>query len=127
MLKRCLPFFLPALLVGGCTTTRITNLTPDKQFHTDNGFYLLEAALNSSQQSLRWDTVQPVAVVGGETFPMRPTRLMTNRWETLIPIPEGKNSVYYHFKFDYTYYSFPVPKADSKLSREFKLQIIPKQ
>ena len=126
MVKKLLPVLLLALLVAGCSTT-ITNLTPKREFRNDIGLYSVEAALNSSQQSLRWGAVKPSVVVGKEFYPMRYTPLMTNRWETLIPVAKDTAVVYYRFKFDYTYNSFASPpKADSKLSPVYRLQILDK-
>ena len=86
MVKKSLPVLLLGLLMAGCaTTTHITNLTPQKEFRNPNGFYSVEAALTSRQQTLRWQSIRPSVVVDKEFYPMRPTPLMTNRWETLIP------------------------------------------
>ena len=43
------------------------------------------------------------------------------RWETLVPVPQGKNVVYYRFKFDYRYNSFGPAQPDSKLSAPYRL------
>lgn len=107
--------------MAGCTTTTITNLTPKIASRNPNGLYPVEASLASSQQTLRWETIEPSVVIGNELFPMRPTPLMKNRWETLIPVPPGRNAVTYRIKFDYKYNAFSAPKSDSKLSPEFRL------
>ena len=111
------------LLLTGCGTT-ITNLTPKQQTHNDNNFYQVEAELKSDQQSLRWTSVKPSVVVGSEVYPMHQTKFMTNRWETLVPVPPGNNMLYYRFKFDYTYNSFgSAPKANSRLSPMYRMQV----
>src|SRR5258708_35152932 len=126
MAKKFLPVLLLGLLLTGCTTASLTNLTPHQEFRNESGLYPVEAAMASSQQTLRWDTIRPNVVVNTEFFPMRPTLLMSNRWETLVPVPPGKNVVYYRFKFDYDYLSFPTRKSDSKLSPVYRLQILDK-
>jgi hypothetical protein len=127
MVKKLFPFLLLTMFVAGCTTT-ITNLTPKREFRNANGFYPVEAAVTTSQQSLRWSSIKPNVVVGKEFYSMHPTPLMTNRWETLIPIPDNVSVMYYRFKFDYTYNAFgSPPKADSKLSPVYRLQILPAQ
>lgn len=114
---------LLSLLLAGCSTT-ITNLTPKQTARNANGFYPIEAALKTSQQSLRWSSIKPSVVVGKEFFPMRHTPMMTNRWETLIQVPPNVNVVYYRFKFDYTYNNFGTPpQPDSKLSPTYRLEI----
>ncbi len=125
-IKQVLPLLLLALLLAGCTTTAITNLTPQVQSRNPNGLYPVEAALSSSQQSLRWSSIQPSVVIGNDFYPMRPTPLMTNRWETLVPVPQGKNVVYYRFKFDYRYNAFGPAQSDSKLSSPYRLLVTDK-
>jgi hypothetical protein len=126
MAKKFLPVLLLGLLLAGCTTATLTNLTPHQEFRNPSGLYPVEAAMDSRQQTLRWDTVRPNAIVDTEFFPMRPTLLMSNRWETLIPVPPGKSVVYYRFKFDYDYLAMPSRKTDSKLSPVYRLQILDK-
>jgi hypothetical protein len=121
---KLLPVLLMALLVAGCNGT-ITNLTPTQEFRNANGFYAVDAALASSQQSLNWDSIHATVIVGNDTYPMRYTQLMTNRWETLVPVPPGNNLLYYRFKFDFTYNAFGAPpQSDSKLSPIYRLKII---
>ncbi|HAV65003.1 MAG TPA: hypothetical protein DCY13_21855 [Verrucomicrobiales bacterium] len=114
---------LPILLVG-CTTSSITNLTPGQQVRNSTGLYPVEAVWKSRQQSLVKDSVKPFVVVGLEAYPMRPTPLLNNRWETLIPIPAEKDHVYYQFKFDYEYKGFPARRSDSQLSKEYRLDLV---
>ena len=126
--KRLSSVLLLALLAAGCSTTAtITNLTPQEEFRNANGLYPVDAALASKQQTLRWNTIRPQVVVETEFYPMRPTPLMTNRWETLVPVPPDRNVVYYRFKFDFDYNDFGSPgKSDSKLSQVYRLHIIDK-
>jgi len=128
MVKKSLPVLLLGLLMAGCaTTTHITNLTPQQEFRNSNGFYSVEAALASRQQTLRWQSIRPSVVVDKEFYPMRPTPLMTNRWETLIQVPAGQNVVFYRFKFDFDYNTFASSGgSDSKLSPVYRLQILDK-
>jgi hypothetical protein len=121
IIKQALPVLLLALLMAGCTTTTITNLTSQLQSRNPSGLYPIEASLASTQQTLRWETIQPSVIIGNELFPMRPTPLMKNRWETLVPVPPGRNAVTYRIKFDYNYNAFSAPKSDSKLSPEYRL------
>lgn len=113
-------------LLTGCASGTITNLTAKQQFRNDNGFYPIEAAFASSQQSLIWPSIRPVAISGKEPFPMHLTTLMTNRWETIIPAPPGAKVIYYRFKFDYSYNGFGPVKDNSKLSPVYRLQILDK-
>ncbi|MEP6663107.1 MAG: hypothetical protein ABJC04_05520 [Verrucomicrobiota bacterium] len=114
-------FSVAALILAGCSS--ITNLTPTQQSRNALGLYTVEAAWDSRQQSIRPDSFHPSVVVGLENYPMRRTLLLKNRWEALVPVSADKNSIYYRFKFDFDYNAIPQPLPDSKLSREYKLEI----
>ena len=123
-MKKFLLLSLMPLLFAGCST--ITNLTPTQQTRNATGLYPVEAVWDSRQQTIREDSMKPSVMVGMESYPMRRTSLMRNRWETLVPIPAEKGAVIYRFKFDFNYNAIPQPLPDSKLSREYKLQIVDK-
>ena len=76
MLKRFLLVLFAPLLLAGCTST-FTNLTPLHQIRNPNNLYPVEVAMNSRQQTLRWDTIHPQILVGNDFYPMRSTTLMT--------------------------------------------------
>lgn len=126
MLKKFLPVLLLPLLLTGCATT-FTNLSPLRQVRNANHLYPVEVAFNSRQQSLRWETIQPMINIGTEFFPMRQTLRMTNRWEGLVPVPAGKNVVEYRYKFEFKYNAVgQPPQEDSALSPVYSLRIIEK-
>lgn len=126
MLKRSLPFLsLPLLLLAGCTSV-FTNLTPQTQVRNTNNLYTVECAMASRQQSLRWDSIKPQILVGSEVYTMRPTHLMTNRWEGLIPVSPGTNLTHYRYKFDFQYNAMGGARADSALSPEYSLRVLDK-
>ncbi|HEX7469562.1 MAG TPA: hypothetical protein VF437_02345 [Verrucomicrobiae bacterium] len=127
MLKKFLPILLLPLLLAGCTST-LTNLSAQRQSRNADNLYPVEVAFKSSQQSLRWETIQPYIKVNGQLLPMRPTPLMTNRWEGLIPVPAGAREVDYQYKLDFQFYrldkQFGTPQTDSVRSHTYKLQIL---
>ena len=123
MLKRMLPLLFAPLLLAGCTST-FTNLTPLHQTRNANNLYPVEVKMESRQQTLRWDTIQPHIVAGNQVFSMRPTNLMTNRWEGLLQVPPGTSLVHYRYKFDFNYNAMGAPKSDSALSPEYTLRIL---
>ena len=121
--KKFLPL-LPALLLTGCATN-FTRLTPNEQPRNANNLYPVEVAFNSQQQSLRWDSIQPYVLVNGQPYPLRQVLPITNRWETLVPVPPSANSVNYRFKFDYDYNHWGTPpKPNSAYSPLYRLEII---
>jgi len=126
MLKRLLPFLsLSLLLLAGCTSV-FTNLSPQTQVRNTNNLYTVEVAMTSRQQTLRWDSIKPQILVGSEVYQMRPTLLMTNRWEGLIPVSSGTNLVHYRYKFDFQYNSIGNARPDSALSPEYSLRVLDK-
>jgi len=123
MWKKALILLPAMLLLAGCATT-VTNLSSLRQLRDPNNLYPVEVAYDSRQQSLLWDTVQPTVIVGKDSYPMRLTKLMHNRWECLVPVPAGVNSITYHYKFDYQFDDFGGPRRGSASSHPYKLQII---
>jgi hypothetical protein len=125
MLKKLLPLLsLPALLAG--CASQFTNLTPQQQTRNANHLYPVEVAFTSHQQSLRWDSIQPSVVIGTNFYTMRPTPLMKNRWETLVPVPADTTVTHYRYKFDFQYNAIPDRPSDSLLSPDYTLQILDK-
>jgi len=123
MLKKFLPLVLAPLLLAGCTTT-FTNLTPLQQSRNPDNLYPVEVALASRQESLRWDSIRPQIMVGNDFYPMRPTPLMTNRWEGLLPVPADTDVIRYRYKFDFDYNALGKPRPDSAMSPEYTLRIV---
>ena len=124
MMKKFLPFLLAPLLLAGCATT-FTNLTPQQQVRNANHLYPVEVAFTTRQQSLRWESIQPFIKVGADSLPMRQTRLMSNRWEGLVPVPAGAKVVNYRYKFDFKYNAIgEPPQDDSAISPEYTLRIL---
>ena len=125
MLKKILPVLCLPLLLAGCASS-ITNLTPQHQVRNASNLYPVEAAFASRQETLRWHTIRPQIMAGSEFYTMRPTLLMTNRWEGLVPVPPGTKVVHYRYKFDFERNAMGRPKADSALSPEYTLWILDK-
>ncbi len=113
---------LSSLLFAGCTTT-ITNLTPSTQPRAANGLYPIEVTLDTRDRCIRQETLKPYVLIGEEIYPMQPTFMLKNRWETLVPVPADKEYVNYRFKFNYDYRSIPKPHPGSRLSRPYQFQI----
>jgi hypothetical protein len=123
MMKKFLPLLAAPLLLAGCNAT-FTNLTPHQQTRSTNNLYRVEVALASRQQSLRWDSIQPKIVVGTDSYPMRVTPLMTNRFEGLVPVPATSSLIRYHYKFDFNYNAMGGPQPDSAVSPEYTLKVL---
>ena len=116
-------YLLSLSLFLGCVQTTITNLTPHRMPRNKTGFYPVEMIWTSNQTALRRETVKPVVLVGTNAYPMRRTQLLTNRWETLVPIGMKANGLRYRIKVNWKFNAIPVPQPNSQLSREFLLQV----
>ena len=112
-----------ALVLTGCATSRVTNLTTTRQPRNPSGVYPVEFAWDSNQQSIIPSSIKPYVVIGFDFYPMRPALGISNRWETVIPVPADKNFVVYHFKVDYQYRAFGQPQKSSKLSPSYRLDV----
>jgi len=123
-LKKFLPL-LPVILLAGCATAEFTRLTPNVQPRNANNLYPVETALESKQQSLRWDSIKAYVLVNGQTLPLRPVPLVKNRWEGVVPVPATATAVNYRFKFDYLYNNFgTAPKPSSVSSKVYTLKVV---
>ena len=114
---------LSVSLLVGCVQTTITNLTPHRMPRNTTGFYPVEMIWESNQAALRRETVKPVVLVGTNAYPMKRTQLLTNRWETLVPIGMKANELRYRIKVNWQFNAIPVPQANSQLSQEFLLRV----
>ena len=124
MFKKFLPL-LPLILLAGCTTPEFTKLTPGVQQRNADNLYPVEAALDSRQQSLRWDSVKAYVIVNGQPQPMRQVPLVKNRWEGVVRVPPGVSAVNYRFKFDFLYNNFgTAPKPNSISSKNYVLKVV---
>jgi hypothetical protein len=112
---------LPWVLVG-CST--ITNLTPSQYKRNKDGLYQFEVAWETRQHSIVKETIKPQVVIGFDHYPMERTPLVSNRWETLVPVPANQKIVNYRYKFDFDYLSIPVRRQDSALSEPYTLEIL---
>ena len=123
MFKKLLPF-LTLLLITGCAGT-FSRLTPLMQPRNANNIYAVEVEFTSSQQSLRWDSIQgDIVLQDGTVLPMRKVLGMPNRWEGLVPVPASQDVVSYRVKFDYTVNTFgKPPQPTSTLSPIYTLHI----
>ena len=123
MTKPFLALSLLLALLTGCVTNTVTQLTPTTQPRNPTGQYRVEFQFDSSQQTVRWDTIKPHAIVDLDTYEMNLVLRTTNRWEAFISMPASKNQVIYQFKVDYEVTQFGKPLLTSKLSPLYKLVI----
>ena len=117
---------LLAIVLTGCKTHTITNLTPAHQPRNEAGVYHFEVSWSSRQQSIRTNSMKPFVVVGEEFYPMSKTPVVRGRWEAFVPVPTTQRELHYRYKFDYEYKAIPAIRNDSKLSPPYSMTIIEK-
>ena len=127
MTKHILPLFAVGLIFTGCASSKITNLTPTKVERNANNTYTIEAAWQTREHAFRPQSLKPQVLVGSQTYPMRQVPVVRDRFEATVPVAPSENVLRYRFKFDYEYNAIPVPRRNSKLSPEYKLEIVDKK
>jgi hypothetical protein len=125
MLRKILLLGMLIGLTSGCRTT-LTNLTPSQVGRNNTGLYPFEVVWDTTQQSVREETLKASVVLGDEVYPMQRTPKLNNRWEAFIPISTDKSVINYRYRFDYEYLSIPNRRQNSRLSPQYQLQIINK-
>lgn len=117
---------LALLLIGAGCTSSITNLTPTAIPRNPTGLYHFETQWTSNQRSreLRRDLIRAYVVVDEQAHFMEPVARMPDRWESDVPIPEGKSVVYYHYKWDYATAGFNRNVPNSLRSQAYRLEIL---
>ena len=123
MWKKSLLLLPVLVLFVGCAAVG-SNISAQRQVRNPENLYPVEVKFDSRQQSLRWESIQPFVNVGTEFYPMRPTLLMSNRCEALVPVPASQSVVPYRYKFDFKYNAVgQSPQNDSLLSPQYTLRI----
>ncbi len=107
-------------LLAGCSTTRLTNLTPGKVPRNPSGIYPFEATWKSKR--LGSDRkVEAFVLVDGNAYAMKPVPGTKERWEAQVPIAADKTAVPYHYKFNFTYPGAITTHGNSDLSPSYRL------
>jgi len=114
-----------SLLLAGCTTT-ITNLTPTTQKRNPNGLYPFEVELDTREHCIKEESLKPYVLIGNQAYPMEPTPMLKNRWETVVPIAGNQEFVNYRYKFNYDVRSFGKPEPSSRMSPSYQVQVLDK-
>lgn len=124
-MKKIFILLVVPLALAGCSSS-IINLTPSRLARNSEGAYRVEAAWRTSEQAIRPESIKPSVMVGFESYEMHPEPVVSNRWETFVPVPADQTLMHFRFRFDFTRNTIPAPVEDSKLSPEFRLEIVDK-
>lgn len=117
---------LTAVTLVGCAPTSVSNLTPRTVPPNPSRTYPFETSWDSSWRGLKYEDVKAWVVIDGTLYPMTRVPVAVNRWEALVPIPEGRTYVPYKYRFDYSIPGVTGRKPMSEWSPEYRLVVPPK-
>ena len=123
LFRRFVSFCLLFLVLTGCATSTIVNLTPPSLPKSEDGLYRFDASWESNQRSILEESLQAFVVLDGVQYPMEPVSVADHRWEALLPLSSSRTDHLYQLKFNYLSKQFPQPKPDSLRSEAFSLEI----
>ena len=124
-MKKILILLVLPLALAGCSSS-ITNLTASRLVRNSDGTYRVEAAWQTTEQTIRPESLKPSVLVGLQSYPMRPELVVSDRWEAFVPVPADQKLVHYQFRFDFLRNAISTPVPDCKLSDTYTLEIIDK-
>ena len=122
-LGKSLTAILSAVILSGCTSPSITNLTPRVQARNAENAYPVEIEFTSNQRSIRRESIRPYVQIGNDNYLMRKIPVVRNRWETLIPVGPESRLINYRVKVDFQYNALREPSVNSVLSSPYQLHI----
>jgi hypothetical protein len=114
---------LATVLLAGCVSSDVSNLTPRTLPASVSRSYPFEVTWDSKRRGVSSDDVKAYVMVDQVLYPMNRVPNTENRWEARVPLPEGKTYVPYKFKFDYTYPGVTSRFLQSEWSGEYRLVV----
>jgi hypothetical protein len=124
MMNKVKTIFLGFACLWLCACSTMTNLTPTTLERAPEGVYPFEVAWDSSEESIRPDSLTAEVLMNTDSFPMEQHSAVNNRWSALVPIDDSRNVVNYRFKFLYQKKGLPQDVPGSQLSNPYALRII---
>jgi hypothetical protein len=92
---------LGALLLGGCATMGLTNLTPSSLPENPSGIYTFTLRVTPKSATVVPDSIAPHIVVGAESHDMQKSESVPGIWEFDYKLPPGQDSIGYYFLVSY--------------------------
>ncbi len=139
-------YAISAILFGGCSSqsqsppaaqsqsppaaqsqsppdSKFTNLSASSFPRSPSNLYRVEIIWTTPGRSVKSESVEPVVRIGADSYPMMRTKLVLNRWETLIPVPPGSNNIKYRVSVKWKDNNGGVLQSHIQTSDEFQLRI----
>jgi hypothetical protein len=92
---------LALILLGGCTTMSLTNLTPSTLPANPSGIYTFTLRVTPKSSVVVEDSVAPHIVVGAESHDMTKSDSIPGIYEFDYRLPPGQDSIGYYFLVGY--------------------------
>ena len=97
---------LTALLsFAGCSSIRITNLTPDTVPANPSQIYTITASVHNENSNLVPDSTRVRIVIDGQSYPMTKSIVGSDIWEFDYQLPAGRTNASYYFLVNYQLHS----------------------
>jgi hypothetical protein len=93
---------LAAVLLGGCATMGLTNLTPSSLPENPSGIYTFSLRVTPKSTTVVPDTIAPHVVVGAESHDMVKNPTVPGIYEFDYKLPPGQTSIGYYFLVSYS-------------------------
>ena len=103
--------------------SKFTNLSASSFPRSPSNLYRVEIIWTTPDRSVKSESVEPVVQIGADSYPMMRTKLVLNRWETLIPVPPGSNNIKYRVSVKWKSNNGGVLQSHIQTSDEFQLRI----
>jgi hypothetical protein len=92
---------LALILLGGCSTMSLTNLTPSSLPSNPSGIYTFTLRVTPKATSVIQDSVAPHIVVGAESHDMTKSDSIPGIYEFDYRLPPGQDNIGYYFLVNY--------------------------
>jgi hypothetical protein len=93
---------LAAVLLGGCATMSLTNLTPSSLPENPSGIYTFTLRVTPKSTTVVPDTIAPHIVVGAESHDMQKSDSVPGVYEFDYKLPPGQDGIGYYFLVSYS-------------------------
>lgn len=115
---------LLAVFLAGCAPHYV-NLTPNSLPRAASNDYPFEVEWQTRRSGANNSEVRGYVVIDQQFFPLQRVPQTENRFEGRAPIPTGRHTVLYRYKFDYHYPGMPGKVISSDWSPEYRLKLPP--
>lgn len=88
-------------LLPGCSTLSLTNLTPSALQENPSEIYTFTLRATPNTHAVVTGSVQPLIVIDGQNYPMKPSALGDGIYEFDYQLPPGRTDVPYYFLVNY--------------------------